>query len=135
MLPESFFVLLYRNSSKKFPVKSVFRKLIKILCWFWIFTYVTMLIPSYGNISTFFTDIIFATITFSLIHYRWDVACLILQIKQWSYIPCFPNYNKGVLFFCKSFQLSDKFQCIVFIWLTKRYSNVNCVSVFLQIAS
>ena len=115
--------------SGNFPIKSVFRKLIKMLCWLWIFTYVTMFIPSYSNISTCLTDIIFATITFSLIHYRRNVARLILQIEWWSYVPCFPNYNKEVLFFCKTFQISDKFQRIVFIWLTKRYSDLNYFSM------
>ena len=30
------------NSSKNFPVKTVFRKLLKMLCWLWIFTFVTI---------------------------------------------------------------------------------------------
>ena len=68
------------NFSENFSMKSVFRKLTKMLCWLWVFTYVTMFIPSYSNISTCFTDIIFATITFFLRHYRWDVARRILQI-------------------------------------------------------
>ena len=44
------------NSSENFPIKSVFRKLIKMLCWLWIFTYVTMFIPSYSNIPNCFTE-------------------------------------------------------------------------------
>ena len=107
------------NSWKNFPVKSVFRKLIKMLCWLWNFTYATLFNSPYGNISSCFTDIIFATIAFSLIHYRWDVARLIVQIKWWPYVSCFPNNSKGVFYFCKTFQFSDKLQCIMFIWSAK----------------
>ena len=103
-----------QNFSKGFPVKSVFRKLIKVLCWLLLLIYVTMFpvdtrrrfnvdttscnvaqrrinvettscvywtIPSYGNVSACFTDIIFATIKFSLIHYWWDMARPVFRIK------------------------------------------------------
>ena len=47
-----------------------------------------------------------------------DKNCIILQIKKWSCISCFPDYNKWLYVVYKNFQFSDKFQCILFIWLT-----------------
>ena len=57
--------------------------------------------------------------------YTIDQTCLSLSLKLNSdLVSCFPNNNKGVLFI-GTFQFCYKFQRIVFIWLTKRYSNVN----------
>ena len=111
------------NSSENFPIKSVFRKLIKMLCWLWIFTYVTMFILPYSNISTCFTDIIFATITFSLMHYRWDVAHLILQINDLMLLA-FQIITKEHFSFVK---LSN---FLIKGMIDKRYSDVNCFSIF-----
>ena len=96
---------LFRTLPNNFPIKSVFRKLIKVLCWLWIFTYATIFILSYGNVLFCFTNITVATITFSLMHYRWGVPCLILQIKKFSYVFCFPNYNKVVFLFYKNISM------------------------------
>ena len=78
------------NSSRNFPVKSVFRKLIKMLCWLWIFTSVTMFIRSYCNIPSCFTDIIFATITYTLVFsfkLNIDLISLVFQIITKEYFP------------------------------------------------
>ena len=117
------------NSSKTFPVKSVFWKLIKMFCWLWIFTYATMFIPSYDNLSSCFTDIIFARSHFP--SQTKDETWLVLSYKLNSdlYVPCFLNYNKGAFFFFKT-KLSHKLQRIMFTWFAKRHSNVNWVFLF-----
>ena len=103
-----------QNSSKNFQIKSVFRKLIKVLCWLWIFTYVTIFISSYGKVLSCFTNIIFPTITFS---YTTDEVWLVLSFKLNIDASCFPSYIKGVFFFCKILQF----------WVLNKYCKVLCL--------
>ena len=93
------FAIIHRCGHKNYPLKHMIRVFKEMLCLFWIFVLIFMLIPTSNSISFGFTYVILFTRADSLIDFTWRVWIFLLEHWRWLFRKYFTDFNLLLLLF------------------------------------